>query len=142
MLDKEDLKAHKAALSIAVFGPLVNYFLKPLYMSSIPSVFLYWSIILGLYVAVLFKFFTKRPLTIFRLVVLGIAVEDFFSGLWNSLFTGVQVLPMLNWYKDYFPFFDVLGEPMVLIGIPIWHVAALLAYLTLTGIQYGQLWKR
>jgi hypothetical protein len=140
--EKEDVRAHKAALIFAIVGPMINYFLKQYYMHLIPSVFVYWFIVLGVYIVVLFKFFTDNPTTLLRLVILGIALEDFASGFWNAFFSGVAFLPMTNWYLDYFPFFDVLGEPVPMIGIPIWHVIFYLAYMALTYIQYDSLKKK
>src|SRR3990172_4301933 len=95
---------HLVALSIAILGPLVNLFIKPLYLYLNINPYLYWSIALSLYIAILLPFVYKSLLTLLRLIILGIFVEDFFSNLWSYLLLGKPFLPFVNWYTRYFPF--------------------------------------
>jgi hypothetical protein len=135
-LKKYDLRAHVIALSIAIFGPLFNLFLRPIYMPFVPSVYIYWLLVLLIYIAVLVPFTRKQPLILLRLVILGITVEDFASKTWRFLFGSGEFLPFVNWYTQYFPFLGSLGEPTPYILIPQWYLLALSLYLILTVIQY------
>jgi dolichyl-phosphate-mannose--protein O-mannosyl transferase len=131
-----EFKTHTLALTIAVLGPLINFWVKPLYGSFIISPYIYWAIALSIYAGVLVPFVSKSLLTLTRLIVLGVTAEDFSSALWSSIFTGKQFLPFCNWYAGYFPFFDVLGQPTPYILIPKWYILALLIYFSLTVLQY------
>ena len=132
----KEFKIHVLALTIAVLGPLLNFWLKPLYSSFIISSYIYWTIALSIFVVILIPFVSKSLFTLLRLIVLGVTVEDFFSALWNSIFTGTPFLPFYNWYAQYFPFFNVLGEPTPYLLIPIWYLFALAIYFALTAVQY------
>jgi hypothetical protein len=132
----KEFKINVLALSIAVFGPLINFFLKPYYSSFIISSYLYWAILLSIYIAVLIPFVSRSFLRLSRLVIIGITVEDFSSNIWNSLLTGKNFLPFYNWYSQYFPFFNILGEPTPYLLIPIWYLFALAIYFALTAVQY------
>ena len=131
-----ELKVHLIALTIAILGPLINSWLSPLYSPLSISPYVYWGILLSIYIGILIPFISKSLITLARLVILGITVEDFFSALWKSLLTGKQFLPFCNWYAQYFPFFNVLGEPTPYLPIPRWYFLAILAYALLTVFQY------
>jgi len=133
--DKE-LRAHTVALLVAMFGPLINLLLGYPYLSPLPGPYLYWLTALLIYVVILIPFTYKSPLTLVKLVFLGIAVEDFFSNFWRSLFLGKNFLPFCNWYTQHFPFLGSLGEPCPYILIPQWYLLALLVYSSLTAIQH------
>jgi hypothetical protein len=138
--DFGEKRMHLLAMGIAIFGPLINYFLKSYYSSLIPGPYVYWTMMTVLYVGVLWVFVKKEfpwaYLLLARLVVLGVPVEDFFSNIWYSLFTDQPFLPFLNWYGQYFPIFDVIGNPTPILLVPMWYLLALGAYMTLTFIQY------
>lgn len=133
---KKEYKLLILALTIAIFGPLINFWIKPLYTSFIISPYVYWVIALSIYIGILIPFVSKSLLTLVRLIILGITVEDFFSNVWSSIFTGEHFLPFCNWYAQYFPFFSFLGEPTPYILIPRWYILALVAYFLLTILQY------
>lgn len=123
------------ALAIAIIGPLVNFFLKPLYMPLVISPYLYWAIALSIYLGILTPFLRRNPIAMLRLAVFGITLEDFFSAMWSSLFTGGRFLPFVNWYAQYLPLYG-LGEPTPYILIPVWYLLSLLIYALLTIFQY------
>jgi hypothetical protein len=131
-----ELKSHAIALSIAILGPLINLMIKPLYSSFITNSYVYWTLALAIYVGILVPFVSKSPIRISRLIIFGITVEDFVSNIWKSVFTGQHFLPFCNWYADYFPLFNLLGEPTPYILIPRWYLLALAIYLLLTFAQY------
>lgn len=133
---KKESKVHMLALTIAILGPLINFWIKPIYGSFITSPYVYWAISLLIYIGILIPFVSRSFLTLLRLIILGITVEDFFSNLWSFLFGGGHLLPFYNWYAGYFPFFSFLGKPTPYILIPRWYILALFAYLFLTVIQY------
>jgi len=136
---KKDSKIHTLALTIAVFGPLVNFWIKPYYSSLVFNPYVYWAMALLVYIGILVPFVLKTsdPLfTMSRVSILGIVVEDFASSVWNSLLTGEHLLPFCNWYAQYFPFFDVFGQPTPYILVPQWYILALFVYFSLTYLQY------
>lgn len=133
---KKEYKLHILALTIAILGPLINFWIKPLYSSFITSPYIYWAIALSIYIGILIPFVSRSFLTLLRLVVLGIAVEDFFSNLWRYLFTGGHFLPFSNWYAGYFPFFNFLGKPTPYILIPRWYILAIFVYFSIVVLQY------
>lgn len=134
-----ELKIHTIALSIAIFGPLINFLIKPLYYFEV-NPYLYWSITLGIYIALLILFKVRSFLTLIRLIVLGILVEDFFSAFWSSIILGKKFLPFGNWYTQYF-FIGSLGEPTPYILVPKIYLIAILIYFALTAFQYRKFIK-
>ena len=128
--------AHIVALAVAIVGPLINLLLGFSYASPPPGMYVYWMIYLLIYIIILIPFTYKFPLTLVRLIILGITVEDFFSHLWRSLFLGQKFLPFCNWYTQHFPFLGSLGEPMPLLLIPEWYIVALFIYSIITIIQF------
>ena len=139
---EREIKIHTLALAIAVLGPLLNFWIKPFYAPLTVNPYVYWSVALGIYIAILLPFIKKLPkssqpsFTLVRLVVLGITIEDFCSNLWESVFTGTKFLPFCNWYAQYFPFLEALGQPTPYVLIPQWYVLAVFAYIALTFLQY------
>lgn len=131
-----EYRAHTIALLIAVLGPLVPLMLRVSYTMPSIGMYLYWVICLSIYIIILTPFTYKSPLTLFRLIILGITVEDFSSHVWHSLILGQKFLPFCNWYTQHFPFLGNLGEPTPLILIPRWYIVALLLYSILTVIQF------
>lgn len=128
--------AHTIALLIAVIGPLLNLVLGLSHTSPPPGSYLYWVICLTIYIIILIPFTITRPLTLIRLIILGIIVEDFSSHIWRSLFLNYEFLPFCNWYTQHFPFLGNLGEPTSLILIPQWYIIGLSVYVALTLIQF------
>lgn len=138
---KKERDAHIVAMSIAIFGPLINRLLGHPYSSPPPGMYLYWALALILYIGILFPFTRKNLLTLLKLVVIGIMVEDFFSNLWSALLLGQSFLPFANWYTQHFPFLGVLGEPTPLILIPGWYFIPVLMYTAITWYQQ-ECWKK
>ncbi len=144
---KYESRAHTIALTIAVLGPLLNLVLVSGFYSGPPGMYLYWMVVLVVYILILIPFTYKSPLTLVRLIILGITIEDFSSHVWRSLIRGCKFLPFNNWYTQHFPFLGSLGEPTPLILIPRWYVVALALYLIITIIQFKKLfgwyrWRR
>ena len=133
---KYELRAHTIALTIAILGPLLNLILGFNSVANIIGNYLYWTICLLIYLVILIPFTYKSPLTLVRLMILGITVEDFSSNVWHSLFSGREFLPFCNWYTQFFPFLGTLGGPTPYILIPKWYILALLLYSILTIIQF------
>lgn len=128
-----EYRAHTVALLIAVLGPLVNL----VFGFNIPvGAYLYWTICLLIYIIILIPFTYRSPLTLIRLIILGITVEDFSSHVWRSLFLGTKFLPLCNWYAQYFPFIGTLGEPTPYILIPKWYFLAILVYILISTFQF------
>jgi hypothetical protein len=131
---------HALAVGISVIGPLVNYFLKPMYSPYLPGPYAYWAIMLSFYICALMLFIRKdypwTAMTMARLVIFGVTVEDFFSNVWYTLLSGRLFLPFSNWYTQYFPFFEVLGNPTPVILIPMWYVVAAAIYIALSLAQW------
>ena len=132
----KETKLHVLALIIAILGPLINFWVKPFYGSFIINSYVYWVVALSIYIGILIPFIKKSLITLVRMTIFGITAEDFFSNIWKSVFTGRQFLPFCNWYADYFPLFNILGEPTPLILVPKWYFLALFAYILLTAVQY------
>jgi len=128
--------AHTVALLVAIIGPLLNLLFGFSYASAPPGMYFYWMIYLLIYILILIPFTYKFPLTLVRLIILGITVEDFSSHIWRSLFLGKELLPFCNWYTQHFPFLGSLGEPNPLILIPQWYIVALFLYFMITIIQF------
>ena len=128
--------AHIVALLVAIIGPLVNLLLGFSYASPPPGMYVYWIVYLLIYIIILIPFTYRIPLTLVRVIILGITVEDFFSHLWRSLFLGKGFLPFCNWYTQHFPFLGSLGEPTPLLLIPRWYIVALFIYSIITIIQF------
>jgi hypothetical protein len=133
---KYELRAHTIALTIAILGPLLNLILGFRYASGPPGMYFYWAICLLIYVFILIPFTYKSPLTLIRLIILGITVEDFASNTWHSLFLGSKFLPFYNWYTQFFPFLGTLGEPTPYLLIPKWYISAIILYSLLTITQF------
>jgi len=136
MLKYSEYLAHTIALTIAIFGPLVNVFFIGFSGSSSFGMYIYWMFCLLFYIIILIPFTFKSPLTLIRLIFLGITIEDFFSNLWRSLLLGKIFLPFCNWYTEYFPFIGSLGEPTPLIMIPKWYFLSILVYIIISIFQY------
>lgn len=132
----KDLRAHTAALLVAMLGPLINLLIGYPYSAPPPGMYLYWAVALLIYVAILIPFTYKSLPTLAKLVFLGIAVEDFFSNFWRSLFFKTSFLPFYNWYTQHFPFLGSLGEPTPYALIPQWYIAAIAIYFGITLFQY------
>ncbi len=135
MLKRSEYSAHTIALTIAIFGPLINRVLGVNYASSPPGMYLYWAFYLSIYIIILIPFTYKFPLTLLRLIILGITVEDFSSNIWRSLFLGSKFLPFSNWYTQHFPILGSLGEPTPLILIPQWYFVSLFLYVIIFIFQ-------
>jgi hypothetical protein len=131
-----ECRAHTLALLIAVIGPLINLIIGFNYTKFSIGIYLYWTFCLCIYIIALIPFTYKSPLTLLRLIILGITVEDFSSHVWRSLFLGYEFLPFCNWYTQHFPFLGSLGESTPLILIPRWYIVALLLYSMITIIQF------
>ena len=136
MMKKYEYFVHTLALSIAVFGPLLNLFMGLVYAVAPPGMYMYWMTCLSIYIVILLPFTYKSPLTLLRLTILGITVEDFFSHFWRSLNSGSKFLPFFNWYTQHFPFLGSLGQPMPMILIPQWYLVALFLYFIITILQF------
>lgn len=128
--------AHFIALLIAIFGPLTVLFLGIRQSGPPPEMYLYWTVALTIYIAILIPFTYKSWSTLLKLVFLGVAVEDFFSHVWRSIFEGSKFLPFCNWYTQHFPFLGSLGEPTPLILIPQWYLVAFFIYFAITAFQH------
>jgi hypothetical protein len=139
LLKKNEINAHFVAMLIAILGPLVFLLIGFSFTSPPPGAYIYWFTCLSIYVAILIPFTYKIPLTLVRLVILGITVEDFFSRAWRSLIYGYKFLPFCNWYTQHFPFLGILGEPTPLILIPRWYIVALFVYIIITMFQFRRL---
>lgn len=133
--------AHTVALSLAVLGPLINLLIGFNYAVAPPGMYLYWIIALSIYIIILIPFTYKRPLTLLKLIFLGVMIEDFSSNVWRSLFLDSQLLPFCNWYTEHFPFLGTLGEPTPLILIPRWYFVALFLYISIAIFQQKKLAK-
>ncbi len=134
-LKHSEYLVHTVALSIAILGPLLNLifgFISNLGLTG----YLYWATCLLLYIIILTPFTYKTPLTLVRLIILGITVEDFSSHVWRSIFEGRKLIPFCNWYTQHFPFLGRLGEATPLILIPKWYIVALFLYFLITIIQF------
>ena len=136
-----EFKIHTIALTIAIAGPLINFWIKPFYAPAIASPYFYWALALTIYVGLLIPSALDLPnpfVTLFRLVLLGVPVEDFCSNVWKTLFTTTsgKFLPFFNWYTQHFPFIGSLGEPTPMILIPKWYILSLFLYLLVTVYQY------
>jgi len=138
---KYDLRAHTIAFTIAILGPLLNLILGIDYATAPPGMYLYWATILSIYIVILIPFTYKYPLTLVKLIFLGVIVEDFSSNVWRSLFLGKPLFPFCNWYTEHFPFLGSLGEPTPLILIPKWYFVALTIYFIITVFQQKQIIK-
>ena len=132
---KYELRAHTVAFTIAILGPLFNLILGIDYATAPPGMYLYWAACLSIYIIVLIPFTHKYPLTLVKLVILGILVEDFSSNVWRSLFLGKPLFPFCNWYTEHFPFLGSLGEPTPLILIPKWYFVSLSIYVIISIFQ-------
>lgn len=135
MLKHSEPLAHMIALFIAIMGPLLNLLLGFSYASAPPGMYVYWAVCLAIYIIVLIPFTITRPLTLVRLILLGIVVEDFSSHVWRSLFSGSKFLPFCNWYTEHFPILGSLGEPTPLILVPQWYFVPLFLYVIITIFQ-------
>lgn len=135
----EEIKVHAVALLVAILGPLINLLLGYPLSSIFGNPYIYWAAALFVYVAILLPFTYKSPLTLLRLIILGVMVEDFFSNVWRSLFFNNPFLPFFNWYTQHFPFLGSLGEPSPYIMIPRFYILAFAIYLGLTFLQYKRL---
>jgi len=136
MLKHSEYLVHTLALTIAIFGPLINLMLSLNYARNSPNMYLYWTLCLVIYIVILIPFTYKSPLTLLRLIILGITVEDFSSHVWRSISLGSKFLPFFNWYTQHFPFLGSLGEPTPFILIPKWYIVALSLYFIITIIQF------
>ena len=128
MKKEYEYRAHTVAFLVAILGPLINRALGFNYAEGPGGMYVYWLVCLCIYVFALIPFTYKSPLTFFRLIVLGIAVEDFSSNVWRSLFLGQDFLPFCNWYTEHFPFLGILGEPTPIILIPRWYFLAIFRF--------------
>lgn len=136
MLKHSEYAVHTIALTIAILGPLIKLLLDiNLVMGSL-GMYLYWTLCLMIYITILIPFTYKFPLTLLRLIILGITVEDFSSNLWHSIFRGNGFLPFYNWYTYFFPFLGSWGGPTPYILIPRWYILALFLYSLFTIIQF------
>jgi len=135
MLKNYEYRAHTVAVTIAVLGPLINLLIGLDYATAPPGMYVYWMICLSIYIIILVPFTYKRPLTLLKLIFLGVVVEDFSSNVWRSLILGSQFLPFCNWYTEHFPFLGSLGEPTPLILIPGWYFVSLFLYFIITIFQ-------
>ncbi len=135
MLKDYENRAHTVALCLAVLGPLINLLIGFNYAVAPPGMYLYWMICLSIYIIILIPFTHKRPLTLLKLIFLGVVVEDFSSNVWQSLFSGSRLLPFCNWYTEHFPFLGSLGEPTPLILIPQWYFVSLFLYIIIAIFQ-------
>jgi hypothetical protein len=142
MVKRSEYLAHTIGLTIAIFGPLIKLLLDINFAMSPPVMYLYWALCLSIYIIALIPFTYQSPLTLFRLIILGITVEDFFSNLWHSSLSNNSFLPFFNWYTQYFPFLGSLGEPTSLILIPRWYIVALFLYSFFTIIQFRKYIRR
>ena len=131
-----ETRAHLVALSIAILGPFVHLMLGPQSVFGPPLIYAYWTAALSVYILILIPFTYKVPLTLVKLIFLGVAVEDFFSNSWGSLLLGKKFLPFSNWYTEIFPFLGSLGEPTPYLLIPQWYLLAFLIYFVITAFQY------
>lgn len=138
MVKRSEYLAHTIAITIAILGPLLLLILGFNYRLSPPGMYLYWTICLLFYIAILIPFTYKFPLTLVRLVILGIPIEDFSSHVWDSIFLDSKFLPFSNWYTQHFSFLGSLGEPTPLILIPRLYVIALSLYFILTILQFRE----
>lgn len=131
-----ELKPHLVALSIALFGPLVNLLLNPGRPTYGVEVYVYWMICLAGYIMIV-ALFTDSWLTLVKLIPLGVVVEDFFSTMWRHLILGCSesFLPFANWYTGRFPFLGMLGEPTPYFLIPRWYFLGLGAYFLISFYQ-------
>jgi len=141
MLKNYEKRAHTVALVMAVLGPLINLLIGVNYAVAPPGMYLYWTICLSLYIIILIPFTHKRPLTLLKLIFLGVMIEDFSSNVWRSLFQGSRFLPFCNWYTEHFPFLGILGEPTPLILIPQWYFIAIFLYAGIAIFQQKTLAK-
>jgi len=141
-LFRKESKVHTLALLVAIFGPLINLLLGFTLSAPPPGMYVYWVIVLSVYVAILIPFTYKSPLTLIKLIFLGIMIEDFSSALWKSLLLNKCFLPFPNWYTQHFPFLGSLGEPTPLILIPQWYFVAILVYLGITWFQHRKITKK
>jgi len=139
---KYELRAHTIALTVAILGPLINLIFGFSYSSGPPGMYLYWVVCLLFYIVILILFTYKSPLTLIKLIILGIPVEDFSSQLWRSLFLGEKFLPFCNWYTQHFPFLGSLGDPTPYILIPQWYVVAISIYFLISVIQHRKWMKK
>jgi len=142
LLKKNEINAHFVAMFIAIFGPLAFLLIGFSFTSPPPGAYIYWFICLSIYIAILIPFTYKIPLTLVRLIILGITVEDFSSRVWRSLLLDYKFLPFCNWYTQHFPFIGILGEPTPFILIPRWYIVALSIYIIVTMIQFRKLLMR
>jgi len=133
---KYELRSHTIAFTIAIIGPLLNLLIGFNYATAPPGMYLYWATCLFIYVIILLPFTYKFPLTLIRLIILGITIEDFSSHFWRSLLLGYSFLPFCNWYTQHFPFLGSLGEPTPFILIPRWYIVTLSLYFIITIIQF------
>jgi len=136
MIKKSEYTAHTIALTIAIFGPLINLILGFNYARNSLGLYLYWTLCLVIYTVILIPFTYKSPLTLLRLIILGITVEDFSSHVWRSISLDSKFLPFFNWYTEYFPFLGSLGEPSPIVLIPGWYFLAMLIYILISAFQY------
>jgi len=132
-----ELRAHLVALSVALFGPLLNLVIGFGHPTTPPYVYVYWLFCLLLYVSILLPFTWGKPLVLLKLIPLGVAVEDFFSNMWRHLILGCSesFLPFGNWYTGRFPFLGMLGEPTPYLLIPRWYFLAFGAYILISFYQ-------
>jgi hypothetical protein len=139
MLKYYEHRAHTVALFIAVLGPLINLMIGLNYAVAPPGMYFYWLICLSIYIIILIPFTRKYPLTLAKLIFLGVMVEDFSSNVWQSLILGKGLLPFCNWYTEHFPFIGSLGEPTPLILIPRWYLVSLFLYIIIAIFQKRKL---
>jgi len=142
MLKHSEYSTHTIAFSVAVIGPLIKLLLNLNYATGPPGMYLYWIICLSIYIIILIPFTYKIPLTLVRLIILGIPLEDFSSNLWHSLFSDNKFLPFYNWYTEHFSFLGSLGEPTPYILIPRWYIIALFLYFLITIAQFRKHLRR
>ena len=136
MKKKYEYRAHTVAFLIAVLGPLINLALGLNYAEGPGGMYVYWLVCLCIYISALIPFTYKYPLTLFRLIILGIVIEDLSSNVWRSLFLDKNFLPFCNWYTEHFPFLGSLGEPTPIILIPRWYFLAIFLYIVISAFQY------
>jgi hypothetical protein len=141
MLKQYESRAHTIALLVAILGPLINLMLGLNYVRNLLGMYLYWTLCLAIYIVIIIPFTYKSPLTLLRLIILGITVEDFASNLWRSLFLNINFLPFSNWYTEYFPFLGNLGESTIVL-IPGWYFLAMLIYILISTFQYRKRLKK
>ena len=141
MLKQYESRAHTIALLVAILGPLINLMLGLNYVRNLLGMYLYWTLCLAIYIVIIIPFTYKSPLTLLRLIILGITVEDFASNLWRSLFLNINFLPFSNWYTEYFPFLGSLGESTIVL-IPGWYFLAMLIYILISVFQHRKRLKK